>query len=172
MLSSSHIAENQGLLSTLEVHPATMLAPFRAYAHYWDSKNTSSTGTSGQGGGELTSYMHVWQAYYNTLSILAQRGTVQPAFESKLEQGFELKRVEAVLEDILQKEFSFPKADQANTQVDSWVDQVMANWRVMCGSTWQDVDLVNNDKAAVGQGVLDVGLRKQVFRMIVLMPGT
>ena len=89
--------------------------------------------------------------------MLLQRGTPQHVFDSKLQQGLELKKVEATYESILLKESSFPRADQANSNIESWVDQMMANWRVMCGHTWQNEDLGEGGKASLGRGVLEVG---------------
>lgn len=77
-------------------------------------------------------------------------------FVTKLEQSVELKKVETTYESILMKEVKFPRADQANAQIESWVDQVMANWRTMCGSTWQEEDL-RGGRLALGRSVLDVG---------------
>ena len=104
--------------------------------------------------------MRTWGYYYNTLSVLLQRETTQHVFDSRLQQGIELKKVEASYESILLKETKFPRADQANSQIESWVDQVMANWRIMCGHTWQDEDLGEGGKAALGRGVLEVGLNR------------
>lgn len=119
----------------------------------------SNKGTLFKAGDRHSSYMRTWGLYYNTLSVLLQRKTTQHVFDSKLQQGVELKKVEASYESILLKETKFPRADQANSQIESWVDQVMANWRTMCGHTWQDEDL-EGGKAALGRGVLEVGLSR------------
>ena len=157
MLSSRHVTADQ--VSPISVvPPSRVLAPFRAYSKYWDTKSGSNTGTLFKAGDRHISYMRTWGCYYNTLSFLLQRETTQHVFDSKLQQGVELKKVEATYESILLKETKFPRADQANSQIESWVDQVMANWRVMCGHTWQDEDLGEGGKAALGRGVLDVGL--------------
>ena len=104
-----------------------------------------------------SSYMRTWGCYYDTLSVLLQRQTMEHVFDSKLQQGVELKKVEATYESILLQEVQFPRADQASSLIESWVDQVMANWRVMCGHTWQDDDLGEGGKASLGRGVLSVG---------------
>lgn len=157
ILSSRHVTANQ--VSPISVvPPSRVLAPFRAYSKYWDTKSGSNTGTLFKAGDRHSSHMRTWGCYYNTLSVLLQRETTQHVFDSKLQQGVELKKVEATYESILLKETKFPRADQANLQIESWVDQVMANWRVMCGHTWQDEDLGDGGKAALGRGVLDVGL--------------
>lgn len=129
---------------------AVILAPFRAYAKCCDV-------TTGARAGRAHSPSRVWRAYYDTLSVLLQNDMVQPIFHSKSQQRAELKSVEATYEAILLEEVSFPRADQVNAQVESWVDQVMANWRIMCGPTWLEGDLGKSDKAALGRGVLEVG---------------
>lgn len=157
MLSSRHVSANQVSPSILAVPPSRVLAPFRAYSKYWDTKSALITGTLFKAGDRHNSYMRTWGHYYDTLSILLQRETTQHVFDSRLQQGVELKKVEATYESILLKETSFPRADEANSQIESWVDQVMANWGVMCGHTWQDEELGEGGKAALGRGVLDVG---------------
>lgn len=156
MLSSRHVSANQVSPSISVVPPSRVLAPFRAYSKYWDTKSASSTGTLFKAGDRHSSYLRTWGHYYDTLSILLQRETTQHVFGSRLQQGIELKKVEATYESILLEETKFPKADQANSQIESWVDQVMANWRVMCGHTWQYDDLREGGKVALGRGVLDV----------------
>ncbi|KAF6241791.1 hypothetical protein HO173_000503 [Letharia columbiana] len=156
MLSSRHVSANQVSPSILAVPPSRVLAPFRAYSKYWDTKSALITGTLFKAGDRHNSYMRTWGHYYDTLSILLQRETTQHVFDSRLQQGVELKKVEATYESILLKETSFPRADEANSQIESWVDQVMANWGVMCGHTWQDEELGEGGKAALGRGVLDV----------------
>ncbi|KAL9130552.1 MAG: hypothetical protein Q9175_006997, partial [Cornicularia normoerica] len=156
MLSSRHVSANQVSPSISAVPPSRVLAPFRAYSRYWDSKGASNRGTLFRAGDRHSSYMRTWGYYYDTLSVLLQRETTRHVFDSRLQQGVELKKVEAIYESILLKETTFPRADQANSQIESWVDQVMANWRIMCGHTWQDEDLGQGGKASLGRGVLDI----------------
>lgn len=157
MLSSRHVSANQVSPSISVVPPSRVLAPFRAYSKYWDNKSMSNTGTLFKAGDRHSSYLRTWGYYYDTLSILLQRETTQHVFDSRLQQSVELKKVEATYESILLKETKFPSADQANSQIESWVDQVIVNWRVMCGHTWRDEDLGEGGKAALGRSVLDVG---------------
>ena len=157
MLSSLHVSANQMSPSISAVPPSRILAPFRAYSKYWDTKSASNMGTLSKAGDRHSSYARTWGYYYDTLSVLLQRETTQHVFDSRLQHGAELKKVEATYENILLKETNYPRADQANSQIESWVDQVMANWRVMCGRTWQDEDLGEGGKAVLGRGVLDVG---------------
>ena len=160
MLSSHHISTNQSPPISA-VPPSRILAPFRAFSKYWDTKGASNPGLRNKIGVHQSSYIRTWGCYYDTLSVLLQREATAHVFDSKLQQGAELKKVEAAYEGVLLKETQFPKADQANSQIESWVDQVMANWRIMCGPTWQDEDLGAGGKASLGRGVLDVGLRPE-----------
>ena len=156
MLSGYHISTNQPPPISA-VPPSRVLAPFRAFSKYWDTKGASNTGLHNKTGEGQSTYIQIWGSYYDTLSVLLQREATAHVFDSRLQQGAELKKVEAAYEGVLLKETKFPKADQANSQVESWVDQVMANWRIMCGHTWQDEDLGAGGKAFLGRGVLDVG---------------
>ena len=147
---AAHAAHIRSLISpTASISPASILTPFRAYAKSWHTG--SSTGTAKAG-----SSVYVWRAYYDALSTLLQNGIVQPVFESKMKNSVELKNVEATYEAMLLKEVSFPRADQVNTQVESWADQVMADWRIMSSSTWREEDLGQLNKLTLGRGVLDV----------------
>ena len=155
LLSHRHVMTHpircRSLLSpAATIPPASVLAPFRAYAKGWDAGNSARS--SG-----FASSSQVWRAYYDMLSDFLQNNIVQPVFRSKAQQYTELKNVEKTLEAIQLKETSFPRADQVNTQIEHWADQVMANWRVLCGLSWREEDLAGADKAALGRGVLDVG---------------
>ena len=157
MLSSRHAAANQVSPSISVVPPSRILAPFRAYSKYWDTRSATNVGTLVKAGDQHDSHISTWGHYYNTLSVLLQRETTQHFFESKLQQGAELRKVEATYENILLKETKFPRADQPNSHIESWVDQVMGNWRVMCGHSWQNEDLVEGGKASLSLDVLNVG---------------
>ena len=157
MLSSRHVSTNQGSPSISVVPPSRVLAPFRAYSKYWNTKSGSNAGMLPKADDGQSSSMRTWACYYDTLSILLQRATMEHVFDSKLQQGIELKKVEAMYESILLEEITFPRADQSSSLIESWVDQVMANWRIMCGHTWQDEDFGKGGKASLGYGVLSVG---------------
>ncbi len=154
------VAQPQELLSvTSPTPPGSLLAPFRAFAdHYKKSSSRNASHDSSQG--------RVWQAYYDTLSVLVQHGIVQPIFTNKMHQAAELKKVQAMYEGTLLKEVKFPRADQANSQIESWVDQVMANWRILCGYTWQDSELEEGGKATMGHVVLDVGTPQRSWQFL------
>ena len=105
-----------------------------------------------------SSHSRAWKAYYDALSIMIQHDIVQPVFKSRLQQSAELRKVEAVYQGILLREIQFPKANQANSLIEDWVDQVMVNWRVMCGGSWKDEDLGDGGKTSLCRSVLEVCL--------------
>ncbi len=157
--------------------PKSTLAPFRAWADFWE---TGLSGDNGRLEGEDyrggLSRRRIWQAYYNTLSILLQQGFSYPsssekpsaiaktfsAYDNKLlanpklQQFAELQKVQAIYEGLLQREVNFPKANEANTEVESWVDQLVANWRICSSSTWSDNDVGDGGKEALSRSVLAV----------------
>lgn len=169
-----------------KVHTNETLAPFRAWANLpW--ADTSRTGNVGQS--EMatksgsTSRRRIWQLYYNALSTIMQQELPYPAIghgpstsaqemstdnvmaveNIKLQQSIELRRVEGIYEEILLKEVPFPKASEASAEVESWIDQVMANWRVVSGSSWQNGDLGKGGKEAMTRNVLAVGRTGPLF---------
>lgn len=154
------------------------LAPFRSWAELWASTSRFRSG-SGPGNSNMlepASRRRVWQLYYETLSAILQKGTtysvadrgpsvsttevfndnVKSIENPKLEQSIELRRVEGIYEEILLSEVSFPKANEANVEVESWVDQVMANWRVISSPAWQSEDLGKGGKEAATRSILAV----------------
>ena len=148
---TAHAREPRTLISpTATISPESLLAPFRAYAKGWDTRNTIRAGRA-------TPSSHVWQTYYNVLSVLFQHGIVQPIFTSKMQQIKELKSVGNTYEAVLLKEVKFPRADQSNPQVESWTDQVMANWCIIKELPMQEGDLTEVGKAALCRDVLEVG---------------
>ena len=157
MLSSRHVSTNQVSPSISVVPPSRVLAPFRAYSKYWNTKSASNVGMPTKADDRQSLSVRTWACYYDTLSVLLQRETGDHVFDSKLQQRVELKKIEAMYESILLEEITFPRADQSSSLIESWVDQVMANWRVMCGHTWQNEDFGKGGKASLGYGVLNVG---------------
>lgn len=77
---------------------------------------------------------------------------------SRLQQRADLRRVEANYESLLLKETTFPRANETNEEVRSWIEMVMGNWRVLCGPHWTDAELGAGGKAAVGRSTLDVSV--------------
>ncbi|KAL9602110.1 MAG: hypothetical protein Q9179_002645, partial [Wetmoreana sp. 5 TL-2023] len=154
------------------------LAPFRVWAEFWSNTSELRSG-GGSGKSKLprsTSPRQVWQLYYDTLSAILQKetsypdGTLWPSKppeetpaenvssleNAKLQQSAELRWVENTYEDILLHDVSFPKAHEANIEIETWADQVMANWRVVSGPAWQNEDLGRGGKQALTRNILAI----------------
>ena len=161
---------------------ASIIAPFRAWAKFQNSMPhqglIQANATDPEGN---IRRRDIWKAYYNTLSSYLQSNASFPIAHQevhrplgsnpsdpedqnvpgpRLMQYEELSRVETVYEELLLKEISFPAAHQTNVEVDEWVEQVIANWRVTCGSNWRNADLGPGGQEAAGRKVLDV---RQLF---------
>lgn len=159
MVSKNALNSRSFVNSSSSSETGSILAPFRAWADLWNEKRVTLTGGSGGKPGENgISVARVWKAYYDALSILTQLQIGKPVFDSKSAQSSELKHVETTYEGILLKDINFPKANEASTEIESWVDQVMANWRAMCGPNWQETDYGSGGKALLGKGILDVSI--------------
>ena len=150
--------------------PHLCLAAFRSWAKHWGSPQSASMDTTSRSAvSKQTQRRLVWKSYYNLLSEIvqldlpyypvsqAQNVSEKPSFANHRSlQYLELKKVEAVYEGILLKEVSFPEANKINTEVDEWVDTVMSNWSILCGSNWEDDDLGAAGKGTVGRSALEV----------------
>lgn len=119
----------------------------------------------------------VWKAHYELLSIILQYNLIHNSASnsasnlfvlpyddmsdeqyntSRRKQRAELRRVESIYESLLLDETQFPKASQTNTEVEEWVQQVMANWKMFSSSSWTDAELGEGGQEAVSRGVLDI----------------
>ena len=169
---SSHFDEV--LASKSMITPSKLLSPFRAW-----SKVQASAPDYGVKLSIPTvlnpSRRRIWRIYYDILTILMSYrisytlsnssrsskiktpdfGTIF-LFDSKLAQYEELRRVESAYEAILLNEVGFPQANEANIEVESWVDQVMSNWALLTGHDWQEEDLEKGGKPAVSRSTLAV----------------
>jgi hypothetical protein len=86
---------------------------------------------------------HIWKAYYDTLSVILQlKLSYEPPLNvlaeksghsttTRKQQRIELKRVETTYEGLLLKEVRFPKANEANEEVEDWVEQVMRSGNIL-----------------------------------------
>ena len=183
MVSAHHVksmfADLKALLSPVAlIAPSFILAPFRAWNEFWKVETQINTENPVISHDRIGFPQRlVWQAYYATLSILLQLESIYPSVTAgkraseeemylyetkffskpKLQQGLELKSVEAIYEVFLLKELSFPKANEINPEVEYWTDEVMSNWKVMCGATWHQLDHPDGGKRVVGRRTLEVG---------------
>ncbi|EPE30227.1 TPR-like protein [Glarea lozoyensis ATCC 20868] len=156
---SSHLLKSK-ITSTLETGA---LSAFRAWSKFWDSQASSPQG--GRAIGADVPRSRVWKEYYVTLSDLLQQelpfpttslATVYVETSTRLQQRAELKRVESNYETLLLNEVQFPQAEQASEEVEVFVEIVMENWRVLCGSNWKEHALGEGGFEAVSRGVLDI----------------
>ncbi|KAL9028806.1 MAG: hypothetical protein Q9196_002877 [Gyalolechia fulgens] len=154
------------------------LAPFRAWADLWKStlKARNLGGFSQSAKYWSVPRRRVWQIYYDTLSTILQQGisysgiiqgtstsanerptqTVKALENPRLLQSIELRRVEGDYEEILLRELSFPKANEANVEVENWADQVMDNWRIISSPSWLNEDIGQGGKESTTRGTLAI----------------
>lgn len=169
----------------LSLEPQKALRVFR----FWDKltevkpgQSQSSLGSPNLSNGVLR--RSVWKAYYDTLSAILREGYrystnsehLDPelydqsdqlpeavSLRSRLQQRAEIQRVETIYERLLLNETKFPKAKESNKEVELWIEGVIGNWRVLCGSDWQDDELGEGGKSGVGRGVLDVRQTRDLY---------
>lgn len=151
------------------------LRTYRYWATFWDANG------KGAGSEAPITARHrrfAWKAYYDTLSTIlrhnlayepeslpstTEKAPIHTQSSLRLRQRAELKRVETVYEGLLIKETRFPKASEANHEIEAWVDSVMDNWRLLCGPTWTDADLGEGGKEGIARSVLDVSTSGSVW---------
>ncbi|TAQ86666.1 hypothetical protein B7494_g5025 [Chlorociboria aeruginascens] len=139
------------------------LSAFRAWAKFWDRQSPLPTG------GHLPQAeiprREIWREYYVTLSQLLEENLPFPITalavthtetSLRLQQRAELKKVEARYEALLLEEVTFPKAEDSSPEFESFVNIVIQNWRILCGSSWAEHELGEGGSEAVSRGVLDI----------------
>jgi len=152
--------------------PEIALAPFRAWASFWDRRPGSSLATNTELEADSPAKRRlVWQTYYNTLSRLLQSGYSyrdssgeeksqhcrgDSLASPRQQQSTELRRVEIIYETQLLKEVGFPQAHETNSEAVQWVDQVMSNWSILCGPLWCNEDIGQDGQEGTGRIVLEV----------------
>ena len=156
----SYMNETSGLLASKSFPAKSILGPFRIWSEYRAERQSGSFFT-------LT---WVWKAYYDLQSILLQYQIVEPVFESRTQQRIELQKTQATYEAILLRGTTFPQANQTNVEIDSWVDQVMSNWRAMLEPPWQDEDLGQGGSAALSKIMLDVSHQDPLLHVTYCAP--
>src|SRR5262249_22661361 len=135
----------------------------RAWGAFCDGEGSDTVG--GPASPTEVSRRDVWKEYYSTLSDLLQQGLPFPPTHpigaqsqplNRFQQRAELKVVESKYESILLSELQFPMADKFNQEVETFLDIVMRNWRLLCGGSWKDSDLGDGGAESVGRGVLNI----------------
>lgn len=82
------------------------------------------------------SHLRILKGYYDFVSHLLQQGYSYPPMDGirpRLRQSTELRNVERMYENELLRRNRFPQAQETNTPIEEWVEQVIGNWEVLCG---------------------------------------
>ena len=149
-LATRHVKSNlrdpHMILKSKTFRPAELLGAFRLWSEYRSERQN----------GNFFSLAWVWKAYFDVLSILLQHQITKSIFTSKAQQYLELQRAQTAYEAILMADAHFPRADESSTDIDSWVDQVIANWRTLLVPPWQAEDLGQGGRRVLGKKVLEV----------------
>lgn len=108
--------------------------------------------------GPHRSRLSVWKSYYSYLSDALQTWPQSIDKGATTRQGLvsELRRVQTAYENELLKNTQFPKADESNGTIEQWVEQVIRNWEVVCGSNWSEQDIGEGGRNLVTRNVLDI----------------
>ena len=133
------------------------MAAFHLLSRFLDDQAWRPLGTRGSFAGHTP--RAVWGAFYESLSRIITDGLVyHPSpvqrdhdtpehrglledddfVTARMQQRADLRRVEANYESLLLQDTRFPKANETNPEVKSWVELVMSNFRTLCGPTWTD----------------------------------
>ncbi|KYG44301.1 hypothetical protein M433DRAFT_155753 [Acidomyces richmondensis BFW] len=152
------------------------LQSFRVWASFWQRASSASAVAASPSRIDIPR-REVWKAYYDLLSTILQRGllyapstddsnnllmfpttnlSAEHLVNSHIRQRTELKRVEAAYESLLLNETQFPKSNQANVEVEEWVEEAVANWKILAGSDWTETELGEGGKIGLGRGMLDI----------------
>ncbi|PWY70247.1 TPR-like protein [Aspergillus heteromorphus CBS 117.55] len=132
---------------------------FRLWASHPLVKLVTSSQPHMDDSAEPVSRSPIWKSYYDLLTYILQQslpyspsagGPVRPQLAS------EIRRVESLCEANLLREAKFPAADSGNPEIEAWVEQVIQNWEVLCGTTWTDEELGEGGQNAVGRTVLEI----------------
>ncbi|KAL4800986.1 hypothetical protein BDV19DRAFT_352505 [Aspergillus venezuelensis] len=139
---------------------AAALKYFRA----WSSHSTVKSGTPSQdplsqNSAEAVPSSSVWRSYYDLLSVILLHDLPYAAptdGPGRPQLALELRRIEAISEANILRDVKFPTAETGNKGVENWVEQVIANWKKLCGPEWHDYELGEGGQAALGKAVLDI----------------
>ncbi|PYI09989.1 putative filamentation protein [Aspergillus sclerotiicarbonarius CBS 121057] len=139
---------------------ATALGFFRLWASHPQVKLVAlPQGMLIDGSAEPVSRSPIWKSYYSLLSSILQQGLPYSPPVSGPEHpqlASEIRRVESLCEASVLRETEFPAADSTSPEIEAWVEQVIQNWEVLCGSNWTDEELGEGGQNSIGRNVLDV----------------
>ena len=183
LLVRDHIALQFGnngepLSPTALIGSYSMLTPFRGWSSFCKSEMDHGLDSRSQSPA-LPTRREVWRAYYDILTMLhhyRSKGASKSANYITLSENLsnavlstETRYVEGVYEAILLSEVSFPRANEANPEVETWTDQVMNNWAIQCAPAWQDDDLEKGGKSGMSRRILAVSCLPPLTYSVVLM---
>ncbi|KAL4788060.1 hypothetical protein BJX76DRAFT_353614 [Aspergillus varians] len=139
---------------------SSSLRLFRAWSSHPAVKpGTPSHGPQTESSSKPISKYSIWKSYYDVLSAVLVHGLLytSPADGPERPQlANELRRVEAICEANLLHDVAFPTANSGDKSVEAWVEQVIQNWRILCGPQWHDEELGEGGQHALGENVLDI----------------
>ncbi|KAH8598180.1 hypothetical protein B0O99DRAFT_684226 [Bisporella sp. PMI_857] len=139
------------------------LAAFRGWAAFWDGQ--ASVPSGGRAPFSPVPRRHVWKEYYLVLSDILQHELpfattslipTNTVHSTRIQQRLELQRVEARYESLLLSEVQFPRAEEVNEEVETFVNIATKNWGVLCGNGWNDHDIGEGGAEGVSRGILDI----------------
>jgi hypothetical protein len=149
------------------------LSLFRAWSSHPAVKpGASPHGSHTESSSEPVPKSSIWKSYYDLLSAILQHGLPYNAPTGSPERpqlADELRRVEAICEANLLRDVKFPTTDSGNKKIEVWVEQVIRNWKELCGPHWHDEELGAGGQHAIGKNVLDVWAdceQDKVFEML------
>ena len=134
------------------------LQAFRLWADLATRSKEFSYTTFGNSQAHLSN-LRIFKGYYDLVSRLLRHGFSYPSTDKlrpRLKQSTELRSVERMYENELLRRSRFPKAQESNAPIEDWVEQVIGNWEILCGSKWRNLDLGEGGRNAVGRNVLDI----------------
>lgn len=165
------------LTSSLPLALTSAIISFRVWAQFWEASSHRPPKVSNFSSdrGDVSQRL-VWQSYYDTLSTsirmqsnipLSRKGDqtlnrqaapydTKIFSEKKSLQCTELKQVQSIYENFLLSELGFPKANEATPEIEIWADQLVHNWKIICGPTWRNEDHLDGGKEATTRLVLEV----------------
>ncbi|KJZ72947.1 hypothetical protein HIM_07710 [Hirsutella minnesotensis 3608] len=140
----------------------SVLAPFRAWATYWDVMQAPVTGGFGFKGS--VPRRQVWSDYYMALSQVLQSDlsyepglvkSIPSDLSARSQLRTEVKFAETAYRSLLLAETTFPRADERREEVEVFVKVVVENWAILCGRGWREEDLGQGGRSAISRGVLE-----------------
>ena len=151
---------------------------FKSWSAFWQRVPSSTAGVATNLSRIDVPRRQVWKLYYDLLSHVLQSGlTYNPSSKStsdvfvssfmgfsedehtsiKSRQRTEIQNwVEPWYEKLLLNETKFPSAKSSNREIELWIEQVVRNWKVLCGPGWSNEDFGDGGKKRYSRGVVDI----------------